>query len=92
MNCDPVLFASPMLETANEAFLFCKDLLLEKNDPAAQHLEGLDPINTASLGRLALKALYTVRSVVRGESREYVDIAINSMERAVGERPLNAVA
>lgn len=95
MSFEPVLFANTMFETANEAFLFCKGYLEEKGHAdAAQHLEGLDPINAVSLGRLALKALYRARPLVTGDALEYVDIAINAMGRAVNptQRPLHAVA
>lgn len=89
---EPVLFDSTMLETANEAFLFCKASLEKKEHPAAQRLEGFDPINNTSVGRLALSALYDVQPAVETEDREYVDIAINALSRAVGTRRLPAVA
>lgn len=92
MNHEPVLFASTMYETANEAFLFCKEYL-EKSDPrSAEMLEGIAPINVPVLGRLALRALQNLRTQANEETRVYVDIAINSMSRALGETPLSAVA
>jgi hypothetical protein len=92
MITEPVLFDSTMLETANEAFLFCKASLEKKEHPSAQRLEGLEPINTTAMGRLALRALYDVRPSVEGAEREYVDIAIQSLSRAVAVRQLSAVA
>ena len=93
MSFEPVLFDSTMLETANEAFLFCRACLEEKGHvDAVRPLKGLDPINTHLMGRLALRALLVTRPLVSGEVREYVDIAVNAMERAIGVRPLRAVA
>lgn len=87
MTHEPVLFTSTMFETANEAFLFCKNYLQSANHPAANHLEGLDPINDPTLGRLALRALHTVQPLVSGEARQYVDIALNALGRAMVMKP-----
>jgi hypothetical protein len=92
MSHEPVLFDSTMLETANDAFLFCKEHL-EKSEPrAAEALEGLAPINVPVLGRLALRALRDLEPRVKGADLEYVCIAINAMERALAAPALGAVA
>lgn len=85
MSFEPVLFDSTMFETANEAFLFCKGHLEKKGHlTAATQLGVLAPINTKMLGQLALQALYEVRPLL--EDREYVDMAIDTLVRAL-ERP-----
>jgi hypothetical protein len=92
-NYDPVLFDTPMYETANEALLFCKDDLEKRGHRlAAERLEGLAPINAPVLGRLALRALADIRADVGAESQEYVDIAVSSLERALDLQPVRAVA
>lgn len=86
MSFEPVLFATPMFETANEAFLFCKDSLAKTGHlRASQYLTGLDTVNDLATGRLALGALVAAQPFVVGESREFVAIAINAMTRAVDE-------
>lgn len=84
MSFEPVLFPSTMYETANEAFLYARAILLKKgNLSATKHLDGLDPIHTPSLARLALQALREAKQYARGESLKYVNIAIDAMERAL---------
>jgi hypothetical protein len=93
MSFEPVLFDNTMYETANEAFLFCRATLLRRgNLVAARYLEGLDPIHQPSLARVALQALHAAKPYARGESLEYVNIAIDAMERALETRPQRAVA
>jgi hypothetical protein len=76
---EPILFTNTMFETANEAFLFCKDDLEKKGHVfAATHLESCGPVYNAVTGRLALDALHAVQPVCA-----YADIAINAVERAL---------
>jgi hypothetical protein len=92
MNFEPTLFDNPMLETANEALLFCKEALEKSELAVASQLEGLEPINTPSVARIAIGVLYNVRKSVRGEAQKHVDIAINAMKRAVSQPEYAAVA
>jgi hypothetical protein len=92
MNFEPTLFDNTMLETANEALLFCKDYLEKRELNVATQLEGLDPICTRTMASLALRVLFNIRTSVRGEAKECVDIAINAMKRAIRDPEYAAVA
>lgn len=93
MSLDPVLFDSVAYETANETFSFCMGFLEQKGLPTvADRLKGFEPVNTSSQGVAALRALRTVRPLVAGEAREYVDIAINAVKHALGTYELAHVA
>jgi hypothetical protein len=84
MNLDPLLFASPMYETANEAVLFCKDFLQEKGFTAlAERLAGNTPVNAIRPAIVVRDILLEARAQVRGEAAEYVSIALGTVERAL---------
>ena len=92
MTHEPINFTSTMFETANEAFLFCQEYLRRTGHPGSRLLRGLDPINCPALGRIALRALREVQPSTSGETREYVDMALGAMTRALEDGPLSAVA
>ena len=84
-----------MHETAHEAFLFCKDCLEKRGHVnAVRRLEGLAPINTGTMSRLALAAMTDIRPSVQADEDavEYVDIAINALTRAVGTPSIQQAA
>ena len=82
---DPVLFESPMYEVANEAFLFCKaDLEKQGLTHVAEQLEGLEPINSPVMGRLAINALARIEPLMQDNARESFDMAVDTLGRALG--------
>jgi hypothetical protein len=89
---DPTLFDSPMLETANEAVLFCKELLEKRDITAAAALESLGPISNKRLARMALEQLKHSRTRSSADSREYFDWAVDALTRALRPQQLAAVA
>jgi hypothetical protein len=83
MHFEPVLFDNPMYETASEALFLCREYL-EKNEPrAALRLAGFEPVNTAAMGRVVLRILVELRAELRGESHEYVSVALKAVGRAL---------
>jgi hypothetical protein len=92
MHFEPMLFDNPMFETASEALFLCREYLEKSAPAAATRLAGFEPVNTAVMGRVALGILYEIRPSVRREGREYVDVAINAMKRALTEPAYDAVA
>ena len=93
MTYEPVLFDNTMLETANEALLFCKDFLQGKGRVReASALEGLMPVHTKELGTYALEVLKNARKEIRSDDvLEYLDMAIDSICRGL-ETPQQELA
>ena len=84
MNLDPTLFASSMYETANEAVLFCRDFLQEKDyAPFAKQLAGFTPVNDFAVACVVRDILTAMQPHVRGAAAEYVAIALSTVERAM---------
>lgn len=84
----PVHFASPKYENASAMVLFCKEVL-EKSGRVedARKLEGIDPVNCASIARIAhgvLQDISMARLPLSGDAKEYVQIAKDLLEEALG--------
>lgn len=77
---------SNTLESANEAYFFCKVYLEEKGQAdAAAYLEGMDFIDDVRTGREARGRLVAAaRRVSDSSSRHVVTLAINAVERVLG--------
>ena len=93
MISEPVLFDNTMLETANEALLFCKDFLQVKGCVReASTLAGLLPVHTKELGTYALETLAMTREELSGaEALEYLDMAMETIRRGI-ETPQQELA
>ena len=93
MSREPVIFSTVMFETANEAFLFCKDYLRDRGFHAeSRRLRGLDPISAPLQGHYAIRALQEIRPLVPIEAKTLIDFALSSLARALENHPLPAVA
>ena len=93
MSREPVIFSTVMFETANEAFLFCKDYLRDRGFHAeSKRLRGLDPISAPLQGHCAIKALQEIRPMVSAEAQAFIDVALDGLSRALKHQPLPAVA
>lgn len=85
MNLDPVIFDNALLETANEAVLFCKNFFVRsENAGLIPQLENVCPVTDLMMAYLARNTLRGMLPNVKGAAaRNYVQIAINTLTRAL---------
>jgi hypothetical protein len=85
MSTDRVCFENETYESANEAVLFCKMYLEEKDQAdAAIYLEGLDPICDQRTGRVARSCLVAAQQRTNDDQAMHVvTLALNAVDRAL---------